>query len=229
MLNQGKRLDNNENTTRHTNVNKYRNFSFVVIILIALFLWGWGLLNIFLGFQSTGLGFISLGFAVLALFLVFEARTIADESDKKMEIISNSSFLEIVSHLQDNTKLNLNNLSNIQIRTSLLLQWRHGLVRLTKLKKWASPSERDNAAFPFITLMESYPWNRNIVKNFEINWIIPIYKNIRKLDPSQEHLNKLMELFKDNVAYSVDEMDFNEMIDRVQNVIRVFNPQDDFQ
>ena len=189
---------------------------------------GSGLIELFLvGGEARGLILFGLGMAIYSVYL-------AITSEKMMVSIGKGSFMHIDSNLKAISFQSINRLNDKQDRWFAVLSWRTGLIEAERLIKFANEGERDSMVSPFITVMGEIPWgdNRlrqdNRVSNAEVNWIIDIYKLIGNLNPSNRTLERLQQLFYDNISQLQEGENFNQLLDRVQAFVQQ-HPNELFQ
>lgn len=205
----------------------YKSIRIILAISCLVFL-GSGLIELFLvGDEARGLILFGLGMAIYSVYL-------AITSEKMMVSIGKGSFMHIDSNLKAISFQSINRLNDKQDRWFAILSWRTGLIEAERLIKFANEGERDSMVSPFITVMGETPWgdNRlrqdNRVSNAEVNWIIDIYKLIGNLNPSNRTLERLQQLFYDNIAQLQEGENFNQLLDRVHAFVQQ-HPNELFQ
>ena len=123
---------------------------------VAISLWIVGLINIFsadFNSQALGLGFISIGFAVLSFYISIVAKYVAESSDEKMKSIATGNFYEITYRFWDRAPV-LYDEQIKEVRDTQSWQLGNLFEHGDKLKKWAYPDVQVKLIKEFKTFLE---------------------------------------------------------------------------
>jgi len=179
---------------------------------------------------SLGIALLSIGIAMHSCKISEESKNIANETDRKIELFLNSTFMEISGYLDNMTKQSILNIDDSRVRIFSLWSWGNSLLRAEKLKKWVpNQNERDSIVSSFIHYIDFLPWGKNIIKNYEVIILINSFLVISSLNPSKSLMDTLKKLFKQYIGDNAELDDFYELIGWADQQMKEKNPSNNFK
>ena len=145
-----------------------------------------------IGNEAKGIAYFALGIAVYSVYL-------AIRSDKKMKAIANSIFMEIYEDVQDGflrvqPLLQNNNPRDNNLKRTFIWKYRHCLMRAKELKEYASEENQLNLVLCLGSVIELNPWNKKILNNSDIEFLLDIYLTSREFKQDEKTKDKLKKL-----------------------------------
>lgn len=176
-----------------------------------------------IGIVEYDVSLISISLGLISFGIAFHSCILALDSDKKIEIIANSTFMEIYEELQDifleiqpmfyHTKKTMR---EKELLRNFIWKYKNCIMRARVLKMYANRNNQINVILPFKSLLEYFPYYKDILNNSNVEIMLRIYINAIEFDIDESDKKILDHLIQENIIGYDSNI---SIIDRVINKI----------
>lgn len=156
---------------------------------------------------TFGLGIFALGIAAHSMIISIESdkkrAAQIEESDKKIQAISNAYFIELIDNFRDYSlgcSMKEDDDSDKYHERNDFYKWRTDLKKTMEFKQWANSDQQTALTHLFIFIFENLPWDKEILTNYDVRHFLGMCGRIIEFEMINDDKDKFDQLLSVHIG-----------------------------